>query len=559
MTQVVDSLAPRIEPMGKKRKKPIQRQVLVGGTPYPSNLHSFESEYGRACHFAEQGKLANARNCYALLLKAACDTGLKARIQNDLGTLKFLEGDRNGAKAEFEIALRADSRCEVAKTNLAFLDAVSKQDLLVSAPEVPSTSHESPIRVAILSFLFNWPSTGGGNVHTFELAIFLKRAGFEVQHWYVRHPPWGIGNVPDPLPFPSEGLEFTEATWNAAGIQNRFRECVEAFHADHVIITDSWNFKPLLAEAVAGFPYIMRMQALECLCPLNNIRLLPKEGGGVRQCQLHQLATPNECSKCIAERGGQSGFLHQAERALSGVGTPEYHTTLVRAFQNAEAVLVVNPLSEAMISPYSSNVRVVTAGMDPGRFPWPDPVPRKTGGKVKLLFAGLVDELMKGFDILLQACSLLWHKRQDFELLATADPPGQANEFTRFVGWLSQEDLPAQLQACDILMMPTIAQEALGRTAVEGMAAGRPVIASRLGGLPFTVIDGATGLLCEPGDPHDLARKIETLLDDPELRHRLGQAGRKRFEEHDAWPVIIERHYIDGDHTVPCPGPVGCR
>jgi hypothetical protein len=92
--------------------------------------------------------------------------------------------------------------------------------------------------------------------------------------------------------------------------------------------------------------------------------------------------------------------------------------------------------------------------------------------------------------------------------------------------------------------MPTIAQEALGRTAVEAMAVGRPVIASRLGGLPFTVVDGATGLLSEPGDAQDLARKIEMLLDDVPLRERLGQAGRRRFEEHYSWDVIIKRHYL---------------
>jgi hypothetical protein len=150
---------------------------------------------------------------------------------------------------------------------------------------------------------------------------------------------------------------------------------------------------------------------------------------------------------------------------------------------------------------------------------------------------------MKGFRVLHDACGLLWRRRQDFELVATGDPPGPVDAFTRFIGWQSQEDLPAQLYASDVLVMPTIAQEALGRTAVEAMAAGKPVVASRIGGLPFTVLDGATGLLCEPGDPEDLARTIETLLDDPDLRHRMGLAGRRRFEGHYAWDVIIERHY----------------
>jgi glycosyltransferase involved in cell wall biosynthesis len=75
------------------------------------------------------------------------------------------------------------------------------------------------------------------------------------------------------------------------------------------------------------------------------------------------------------------------------------------------------------------------------------------------------------------------------------------------------------------------------------MAAGKPVVASRIGGLPFTVADGATGLLCHPGDADDLARKLAVLLDDADLRRRMGLAGRRRFEEDFAWDVVIDKHY----------------
>jgi hypothetical protein len=127
--------------------------------------------------------------------------------------------------------------------------------------------------------------------------------------------------------------------------------------------------------------------------------------------------------------------------------------------------------------------------------------------------------------------------------VASSDPAGQVDKFTMLIGWQSQEELPRLLRAADIVAFPTIAQEALGRTAVEAMGVGRPVVASRLGGLPFTVVEGETGLLCEPGDADDLAQKLEILLDAPELRERMGQAGRMRFEEHYTWDVIIERHY----------------
>jgi len=91
--------------------------------------------------------------------------------------------------------------------------------------------------------------------------------------------------------------------------------------------------------------------------------------------------------------------------------------------------------------------------------------------------------------------------------------------------------------------VPTIAQEGLSRTSVEAMASGIPVIASRIGGLPYTVSDGITGLLFEPGDAADLARKIARLLDDPALRRQMGLAGRRRFEDEFTWQTVIERYY----------------
>jgi glycosyltransferase involved in cell wall biosynthesis len=75
------------------------------------------------------------------------------------------------------------------------------------------------------------------------------------------------------------------------------------------------------------------------------------------------------------------------------------------------------------------------------------------------------------------------------------------------------------------------------------MANGIPVVASRIGGLPYTVTDGVTGLLCEPSNPSDLARQIARLLDDQPLRREMGLPRRKRFEEDFLWETVIERHF----------------
>jgi len=199
-----------------------------------------------------------------------------------------------------------------------------------------------------------------------------------------------------------------------------------------------------------------------------------------------------------------------------------------------------------MVAPFAKKVHVIPSGFDPVRFPWPSPDESESNEEsrpTRLLFAGLIQEYMKGFHVLQEAGEQLWKRRQDFEIVATADPLGQINPFTRYIGWLSQGELPRAIRQADMLIFPTIAEEALGRSAVEAMGVGRPVIASRIGGLPFTVTDGLTGLLFEPGNAADLAGKIEILLDDPSLRCRLGEAGRRRFESNFTWDQIIDNHY----------------
>jgi glycosyltransferase involved in cell wall biosynthesis len=403
---------------------------------------------------------------------------------------------------------------------------------------------KSPVRVAILSLLFNWPSTGGGNHHTAEMAHFLGRAGYDVKHFFARYPAWGIGRATDALISPSEPIAFDGSSWNVAEIQRRFQGAVNAFAPDYVIITDSWNMKPLLAAAVSDYPYLLLYQAQENLCPLNNLRLLATGPDQVEQCPRNQLATPEICCRCLAERGCHSGPLHRAERELAGVGTREYYETLRRSLSNAEAVMVLNPVIEAMMQPYAGRVRIVPWGMDAARFPWPPPErPEPRSQRATLFMAAVAGETIKGYDVAHEACRILSETRSDFELVVTFDPPGPIDEFTRSVGWCSLADLPRHYRAADVCLVPTIAQDSLSRTSVEAMASGVPVIASRIGGLPYTVTDGVTGLLCEPGDPIDLARKIARLLDDPALRRELGLAGRKRFEADFVWEDVIERHF----------------
>jgi glycosyltransferase involved in cell wall biosynthesis len=92
-----------------------------------------------------------------------------------------------------------------------------------------------------------------------------------------------------------------------------------------------------------------------------------------------------------------------------------------------------------------------------------------------------------------------------------------------FVGY--QEDVAAFYDAMDVLVLPS-ANEGTPVSVIEAMAAGLPIVATRVGGVPDVVRDGVDGFLVPPGDVEALAERLAELAHDPELRRRLGESGR---------------------------------
>ena len=104
-------------------------------------------------------------------------------------------------------------------------------------------------------------------------------------------------------------------------------------------------------------------------------------------------------------------------------------------------------------------------------------------------------------------------------------------ELVSFEGWV--DDMPAFWNRCALAAVPTDGLvESFGMTAVEAMACGLPVVASRAGALPELVDDGVTGRLVAPGDEASLAGALAELLEDPARLQAAGQASRRRCESH---------------------------
>jgi len=112
-----------------------------------------------------------------------------------------------------------------------------------------------------------------------------------------------------------------------------------------------------------------------------------------------------------------------------------------------------------------------------------------------------------------------------------------------FLGW--RPDVAEIMGCLDIFVLPSL-NEGMGRVLVEAMAAGLPIVASRVGGIPDLVKDGKNGLLVPPADASDLEKAISVLLEDKAQRKRMGGAGKKMCRLYSAEAMVEQ---IDNLYT----------
>jgi D-inositol-3-phosphate glycosyltransferase len=190
-----------------------------------------------------------------------------------------------------------------------------------------------------------------------------------------------------------------------------------------------------------------------------------------------------------------------------------------------------------------AKVTVIPLGVDLSRFrPEDKETARATLGLEDeriILFVGRLEPL-KGVDILIHAAAILESDVDCSVLIVGGDESSHA-QVTRlrnlarhhgiedrvaFVGAVDHERLPLYYNAADVCVVPSH-YESFGLVAIEAMASGVPVVASRVGGLMGTVKDGETGYLVPWLCPEPFAERIELLLDNEPLRRSLGEAARE--------------------------------
>jgi glycosyltransferase involved in cell wall biosynthesis len=194
----------------------------------------------------------------------------------------------------------------------------------------------------------------------------------------------------------------------------------------------------------------------------------------------------------------------------------------------------------------AAKIHRVYNGIDLERFPTPHyEIPGSAVSRI-ISIGRLV--AFKGFDYLIDACAQLARRNLDFNCEIIGDGPLRSDlqaqieklglsDRVHLLGSLSQAAVLEKLQAADIFALASVmdaqgASDVFPTVIIEAMAAARPVVSTRLAGIPESVVHGETGLLVPTGDTTALGEALAQLIEGPELRLRYGGAGRDRIEQH---------------------------
>jgi glycosyltransferase involved in cell wall biosynthesis len=410
---------------------------------------------------------------------------------------------------------------------------------IVIPPTIPAAPPQpGGLRVAFLIYRGN-PRCGGQGVYTRHLTRELVALGHSVE--VFAGPPWpeldpGVGFTPvpgldlyrDPDPFRvPHRQEFTSRQdWIEFGIM-----CTAGFGEP---LAYSQRARRLLSERRADFDVVHDNQCL------GTGMLGMVEDGWPLLTTLHHPITVDR------------------ELALSHTTNPWQRVTTKRWFgflsmqvkvaRALPAVVTVSKSSQkdiaAQMQVRPERMTVVPVGVDHTVFrPFDDvtPIPGR------IMVTSSSDVPMKGLVPLLEAVAKLRTER-DVELTVIGRPNkgGRVEkaiarlglaDFVHCVSGISDHELARMYGQAEVAVVPSL-YEGFSLPAIEAMSCGVAVVATTGGALPEVVgRDGQTGLLVEPNDPGALAGAIARLLDDPDLRSRLGAAGRARVVSRFTWQV----------------------
>jgi glycosyltransferase involved in cell wall biosynthesis len=418
-----------------------------------------------------------------------------------------------------------------------------------------SMSGDRRLRVLVLSDTFPPTAPGGAGAVAYELARGVQQAGAEVVAVSVHHQR-GQGIVRDDLEFPIYRL-FSQyprrfvayfGLWNPMTVPH-VRQLLDEVRPD---VVHAHNVHAHLSYASLG---VARRHGLPVLLTAHDtMSFTYQKFTEFIDPQSHDVPTTFDY---------QLGFWVNLQRQRFRYFPPRntvirhvfrrYVDALVTPSHALRGALRANGIRAPRMEVVPNSIDLVRwhADADPGKMAAFRREHDLEGYKV-LLFGGRVSRY-KGGELLLQALQKVAERVTNVRLLILARLEGYASamleraaslglaDHVRLAGWLSSEELQTAYHVADLVTMPSIYLEPFGMIALEGMGAGVPVVATCFGGTPEVVIDGQTGYVVNPYNVEMLADRLVRLLQDDALAHQMGEAGRRRAQEHFSLESMVER------------------
>jgi D-inositol-3-phosphate glycosyltransferase len=259
--------------------------------------------------------------------------------------------------------------------------------------------------------------------------------------------------------------------------------------------------------------------------------------------RLKQLANPNEAELPLRLEMEQR-LIQQADRIIAATTDERTHIVHYCGATSRQVDVVPCGVDLKLFEPYEKRMACLQLGL---------PVDRPI-----LLFVGRLDPF-KGPDQLLRAAAMMQEDAlvvivggrlsgdKDLQELQELAHTLGIEQRVQFVGSQSREDMPLFYSAADVTIVPSY-HETFGLAAVESLACGTPVVATRAGGLMTVVRDGETGFLV-PRCPGFFAERLDLLLGDPALRTKMGAAARASVLQF-AWQHVALQVYAIYDDLI---------
>lgn len=375
-------------------------------------------------------------------------------------------------------------------------------------------------------------ATGGADTFFFKTNDLLTAKGHEVAHFSTKHPQ----NLPSPYSsyfvdgFTEEGvgrLTLAQKTKAFVGgiysleAKKKLRQLVEDFRPD-IAHAHSFNYQlsPSIFEVFrdAKVPLVVTLHDYHLVCGAGTLFV---KGGACERCRggKHYNLILNSCywNLPASIMGAASHYVHD----------------MLGSWNIASKFLVPSIfLRDKLIEFHISPDRIIHL---PIFIDFPESLPGTVGrGKYVLYFGRLAEN--KGVKTLVEASNLL-----RCPLLLIGDGPlsawvekgcaASSGRIQRIPFVSSREELRRYIDDAYFCVVPSLWYENQPATVLEAYAAGKAVVGSRMGGIPELIEDGHTGLLCKPGDPADLADKMQFTLDQPDLCKKWGTNGNRKLRD----------------------------